>query len=61
MNDFVNGRISDLFLVLKVGEYDEPLWKIMTRIKREMNLEYCRNPKPWYPFAYQQNLPDTRI
>ncbi|MHA2264899.1 MAG: hypothetical protein ACXAEN_21100 [Candidatus Thorarchaeota archaeon] len=26
-----------------------------------MNLEYCRNPKPWYPFAYQQNLPDTRI
>jgi hypothetical protein len=61
MGDSINKRISEIFVLLKVGKYDEPLWSIMTRIKREMDLESSNNPKSWYPFAYRQNFPDYRI
>ena len=61
MGDSINKRISELFILLKVGEYSEPLWSIMTRIEREIDLETVNNPKPWYPFAYLQNFPDYKI
>lgn len=54
----INDRISELFALFKVGDYDEPLSQVMSRIKREMNLLYCSNPRPWYPFAYQYTPSD---
>ncbi|MHA2024185.1 MAG: hypothetical protein ACTSWQ_11040 [Candidatus Thorarchaeota archaeon] len=59
--DSINGRISDLFILFKVGDYDEPLSEIMSRVKREMDLESCRNPRPWYPFAYQYTPADDTL
>ena len=46
---------------MKVGEYDETLPKIMSRIKRELDLENVRNPRPWRTFSYQQTPTDTKI
>lgn len=60
LGDSINKRISEIFVLLKVGEYEEQLWSIMTRVKREMDLESRNNPKPWYPFAYRQNYPDYK-
>ena len=57
----INDRISDLFILAKVGEYEESLPKIMSRIKREMDLESCRNPRPWCPFAYQHTPTDEKL
>jgi hypothetical protein len=57
----INDRISELFFLVKAGDYTEPLWEIMTRIKREIELEYCDNARPWYPFAYHHTPSDGKI
>jgi len=61
MESYINNRISDLFLLIKAGKYGESLSSIMSRIKREMELECCNNIRPWYPFAYRHTPKDTKI
>ena len=57
----INDRISDLFILMKVGAYDESLPKIMSRIKREMDLECIRTPQPWRTFSYQHTPSDKTL
>ncbi|MHA2022223.1 MAG: hypothetical protein ACTSWQ_01015 [Candidatus Thorarchaeota archaeon] len=57
----INDDLSNPFVLIKVGDYEETLSELMDRITREIELERLSDPKPWYPFAYRITPADYSV